>query len=453
MNALPTAWAYARVGDLIQIGPRTNCPDDTVVGFVPLQRLGTHFRSHHTFEPRRWSEVKRGYTHFADGDVLLARITPSFENGKAGIARGLPNGLGAGSTEYFVCRPREGVLAPEYLLAHFKAPPFLLDGEQVMSGAVGQQRVPKQYVLDSELPLAPLAEQKRITDKLDALLARVDACRDRLDRVPAILKRFRQSVLAAATSGDLTRDWREDRGSADEWEEVPLGSLLIDVRYGTSKKCDYRPEKTPVLRIPNVVSGAINHDDLKFADFDESEREKLALIPGDILMIRSNGSVGLVGRTALITERESGFLYAGYLIRLRPDTRRARPAYLSLYLAGPSSRARVERAARSTTGVNNINAEEIRAFPVRIPSLEEQDEIAARVTELFEIAERLDARLAFSRTQIYRTTPSILAKAFRGELVPQDPNDEPASVLLARVGGIRRPPGRRVDPAGILLAG
>ncbi len=284
-----------------------------------------------------------------------------------------------------------------------------------------------------KVPVPPLPEQKRIADKLDALLARVDACRERLDRVPTILKRFRQSVLAAATSGELTREWREARGLDAEWRHTSLGTVLVDVRYGTAKKCAYEPNKTPVLRIPNVVGGAISHDNLKYADFDETEHMKLALAAGDLLMIRSNGSIGLVGTTALVSERESGFLYAGYLIRLRADLAQTRPAYLSLYLASPTSRSRIELTARSTTGVNNINTEEIRAFPVAIPPLDEQDEVVRRVGELFELVAGLERRLDLARTRVARTTPSALAKAFRGELVPQDPDDEPAADLLARV--------------------
>jgi type I restriction enzyme, S subunit len=292
------------------------------------------------------------------------------------------------------------------------------------------------------VPVPPLPEQKRIVEKLDALLARADASRGRLDRVAGILKRFRQSVLAAATSGKLTREWREERGLDDAWQQATLGSLLTDVRYGTSKKCAYDPRKTPVLRIPNVVEGAVSHDDMKYADFDEQEREKLALAPGDLLMIRSNGSVGLIGRTALVSERDAGFLYAGYLIRLRTDAAQASPAYLSRFLASPASRAHIELTARSTTGVNNINAEEIRAFPVTLPPLAEQYEIVKRIGELFEIADRLDHRVASAQAIIQRTPPSALAKAFRGELIPQDPNDEPASRLLARLR-------TRPDSAGV----
>src|SRR5687768_3856852 len=102
------------------MSPKNTSADEVEAGFVPLQLMGVRFRDTHNFERRSWGEIKKGYTHFANGDVLLARITPSFENGKAGIARNLPNGIGAGSTEYFVCRPHEGVLVPEYLLAYFK---------------------------------------------------------------------------------------------------------------------------------------------------------------------------------------------------------------------------------------------------------------------------------------------------------------------------------------------
>lgn len=307
----------------------------------------------------------------------------------------------------------------------------------------------------AKLPLliAPLNEQKRIADKLGAVLARVDACRERLDRVPAILKRFRQSVLAAATSGKLTEEWREENKSQGEWRDVLLGALLNDIRYGTAKKCQYVPRLTPVLRIPNVIDGKISHEDIKYAEFDDSELRRLALSAGDILMIRSNGSLGLVGRTALVSDREAGFLYAGYLIRLRFNQTLIMPAYASLALSNPKLRDAIELVARSTSGVNNINTEEIKSLVIPLPGIEEQQEIVRRVEDLFAYADRLEVRYAVTRAQVERLTPALLAKAFRGELVPQDPNDEPASALLERIrvarvsqsGGARR--GRKAAAA------
>src|SRR6266487_3271443 len=127
------------------------------------------------------------------------------------------------------------------------------------------------------------------------------------------------------------------------------------------------------------------------------------------------------------------FLYAGYLIRLRVNQAFARPAYVSIFLTSPGSRSAIESVARSTSGVNNINTEEIKALVISLPGVEEQDEIVRRVEALFAYADRLEARYTATRAQVERLTPALLAKAFRGELVPQDPNDEPASVLLERI--------------------
>jgi type I restriction enzyme S subunit len=287
------------------------------------------------------------------------------------------------------------------------------------------------------IAVPPINEQKRIADKLDSVLGRVDACLERLDRVPAIFKRFRQAVLAAATSGKLTEEWRVDIMPVQKWRTTKVGSLLTDIRYGTAKKCRYDPKKTPVLRIPNVIDGRINLDDMKHAEFEQGELRKFALAAGDILLIRSNGSVGLVGRTALVSEREQGFLFAGYLIRLRVNQAIARPAYISLHLMSPKSRVAIERVARSTSGVNNINTDEIKGLTIELPGVEEQDEVVRRVESLFSYADQLEARYTAARDQVERLTPSLLAKAFRGELVHQDANDEPASVLLERIRAAR----------------
>lgn len=429
MSELPAGWERARVGDLIEIAPRTDCPDDTLVGFVPLQRLGTAFRSRHTFEPRRWSEVRKGYTHFENGDVLLARITPSFENGKAGIARDLPNGLGAGSTEYFVCRSRDQALVPEYLLAHFKTRAFLRDGEQVMSGAVGQQRVPKQYVLDSEIPLAPLPEQKRIADKLDALLARVDACRQRLDRVPNILKRFRQSVLAAATSGELTREWREERGGAQQWAATRVEEIAFVGTGSTplrSNSAFYAETGTPWITSSMTGLPFVTQAD-EFVTDVAIVAHRLKKYPAGTLLVAMYGEGKTRGQvTELRIEATINQACAAICV----NEHKALRAFVRLALE-----ANYLEMRELAEGGNqpNLNLSKIKEFPLSLPSLDEQRAITARVEAIYEWLGKTETRLSAARQHVDSSTEAFLAKAFRGELVPQDPHDEPASKLLARL--------------------
>lgn len=279
-----------------------------------------------------------------------------------------------------------------------------------------QLNISGKDVLGHKVPFCALAEQKQIAAKLDELLAQVDTIKTRLDTIPAILKRFRQSVLAAAVSGRLTEEWR---GVESFGKKVCIGEIAIDIRYGTSKKCAYEIGATPVLRIPNIGDGYLKLDDLKFTDFEAKEREKLALKEGDILLIRSNGSVDLVGKVAVVTPNDTHCLFAGYLIRLRIDAELAQPRYVLYCLQSPQIRKVIEIQARSTSGVNNINSKELAALTLFLPSIEEQTQIVRRVEQLFTFADQIEQRVKDAQSRVNHLTQSILAKAFRGELTAE----------------------------------
>lgn len=279
--------------------------------------------------------------------------------------------------------------------------------------------ISKKDVHEIEIPLPPLSEQRRIADKLDILLAKVNKCKSRLERIPEILKRFRQSVLADACSGKLTEDWREENGASAPIE-CRLGDALMDIRYGTAKKCEPNTSGVAVLRIPNVIHGEISHNDLKYTQLAAKEYSTLKLQAGDVLVIRSNGSISLVGAPALVTKAEAGFAFAGYLIRLRTDASKLVPAYLNYCLQSPQIRTQYGFTARSTSGVHNINGKEIASLSVNLPSLHEQKEIVRRINSLFEHARKLEERFEKGKTAFLRISESILSKAFRGELVGQD---------------------------------
>lgn len=327
-----------------------------------------------------------------------------------------------------------------------------------------------------EFALPPLNEQKRIADKLDAVLERVDACRERLDRVPAILKRFRQSVLAAATSGKLTEEWREqyphaadagplasdihtthqDAGghkagnAAAPTEDVhdlvpemfPKGWGLVTLRdvvfpdrpitYGILKPGPELDEGVPYIRVADFPGDKLNVATIrKTSRKMDEEFKRSRLRPGDLLLsIR-----GTVGRLIVIPEELAGanITQDSARISVQPIVNRD---FVLWYLRSPMAQERM-RGSTKGVAVRGINIGDVRALQLPLPSREEQDEIVRRVEDLFAYADRLEARYATARAQVDKLTPALLAKAFRGELVPQDPNDEPARALLERIRAAR----------------
>ena len=155
------------------------------------------------------------------------------------------------------------------------------------------------------------------------------------------------------------------------WAYLRLGLLMDEPKYGTSKKCDYNHGGTGVLRIPNIVEGVINTDDLKGAHFDANDMSTFSLTRGDILMIRSNGSISIVGKCAIVSEAEEQYLHAGYLMRLRSDPKVLSPNYLVVLLGSHLLRSQIEEKAKSTSGVNNINAREVQSLVVPVCSVSE----------------------------------------------------------------------------------
>ncbi|WP_200627878.1 restriction endonuclease subunit S [Pseudomonas sp. LAM2023] len=190
---LPAGWKWSSLAQVAFVNPRNAAADSLEVSFVPMTFIGTRFDDQHGQEPRLWGEVKQGFTHFAEGDIGVAKITPCFENSKACVFSNLMNGLGAGTTELHIVRPANETLNPRYVLAYLKSPQFLLVGETKMTGTAGQKRLPKDFVETNPFPLPPLAEQHRIVAKVDELMA---LC-DRLDAQQADAKSAHAQMVEA----------------------------------------------------------------------------------------------------------------------------------------------------------------------------------------------------------------------------------------------------------------
>lgn len=295
---------------------------------------------------------------------------------------------------------------------------------------VAMPHMTKEGMEGWEIILPPLAEQTRIAARLDELLAQVDTLKARIDGIPALLKRFRQSVLAAAVSGRLTEEWRGE-GALQSWSECLFGDLLESSFYGPRfGATDYTSE---LAGIPTVRTTDMTFDGrIKITEttpkvlVDEGKKLKFLVRKGDLLVTRS-GSIGVMALFDLDAEA----IPSAYLIRFR-FLSKVIPRFGYFILASPAGQQALGLSAKAITQAN-VNAESIKMIGVKLPPLAEQTEIVRRVEQLFAFADQLEARVNQARSRIDRLTQSILAKAFRGELVPQDPNDEPASALLQRI--------------------
>ncbi|MBE02864.1 MAG: restriction endonuclease [Euryarchaeota archaeon] len=217
------------------------------------------------------------------------------------------------------------------------------------------------------------------------------------------------------------------------WSYIRLGNLIDEPTYGTSAKCDYEAGEQSVLRIPNIYRGRIDDSDLKFASFDIGEIDHLRLKVGDILTIRSNGSIALVGSCALIKETDTKHIFAGYLVRLRPNIKVIKSEYMLSAMSSHFLRKQIESAAKSTSGVNNINSRELQNLIIPLASVEEQEEIISILDYMLPLIDSAELEIEQQLEKSETLRQSILKKAFSGQLVPQNPNDEPASELLARI--------------------
>ena len=281
--------------------------------------------------------------------------------------------------------------------------------------------------------IAPLNEQRRIVAKLEKLLGRVDSCQKRLAKVPILLKRFRQAVLSAACSGQLTEDWRDGKGSGlGDWQRLELHDLLAEPLTNGRSVVD-ATSGFPVLRLTCLKNGRVDLSERKIGAWTAEQARKFVVSHDDFFVARGNGSLSLVGRGGLVEDQPDPVAYPDTLIRIRLDQRLIAARFLKQVWNCRFVRDQIERVARTTAGIWKISQRDIEGFTIPVPPYSEQEEIVRRIDELFSLADQIGSRYGKGKTYVDSLKQSILAKAFRGELVPQDPNDERATVLLERI--------------------
>ena len=331
---LPNSWILTNLSDLvlnIQYGYTASATEQPIgPKFLRITDLQNNSVNWKTVPFCSCDEIEK--YNLKKGDIVIARTGAT--TGKSFLLNKIPEP--AIFASYLIRLGTSTSFPPEYIALFMQSIDYWRQITVVSKGSA-QPGANASILSKLSVPLPPLNEQKQIVGKIEALQKRSQRVKEAIDAIPQLLDQFRQSVLAAAFRGDLTADWRENNPDVEPaskildkyippesknlpvtWCLTSIGDILESLKYGTSKKCNYKTRGIPVLRIPNIINKNIDHSDLKYADLSEKEFEQLKLIPGDILVIRSNGSVSLVGKTAIISELEKDFAYAGYLIRLNP---------------------------------------------------------------------------------------------------------------------------------------
>lgn len=275
-----------------------------------------------------------------------------------------------------------------------------------MSGSVGHKRVPKEFVENYSFFLPPLAEQQEIATRLDDLLAQVDAIKARLDAIPAILKRFRQAVLAAAIQPKEHSDW----------QIKAFGSLVKEMRNGLSPQPNDQGKGYKILRISSVRSFLVDLTDYKYLECDGKIKELYQIKSQDLLFTRYNGSLEFVGVCGRYKEEKEIYLYPDKLIRVRVDISEILPEFVEIFFATPQTRKVVTDFIKSTSGQKGISGGDLKSVQIHYPAIKEQTEIVNRVEQLFAFADQIEQQVQAAQTRVNQLTQAILAKAFKGEL-------------------------------------
>ena len=469
---LPTGWVWARVGDICNpINGRAFKPSEWEDSGIPIIRIQNLKDSKALFNYFQGKVPEK--FHVDKGDLLFAWSgTPGTSFG-AHIWSGP---LGVLNQHIFNVRFDRSFISLPYLRHAFNQ--NVADYVKQAQGGVGLAHITKGKFVDSFVPLPPLPEQRRIVAEIEKQFTRLDASVDGLKRAQDNLKRYRASVLKAACEGKLVpteaelaraegldyepadrllerilaerrAQWEvqvKRRGKYKEpnapdvsdlsvlpegWVWATIGQLSSRIQYGTSAKASTDASGTPVIRMGNIQEGDLDLSDLKYLPRQHPETQKTLLAPGDLLFNRTNSSE-LVGKSAVYKDSHPTASFASYLIRvifldgLSPD-------YACAYINSQHGRAYISRVKSQQVGQANVNGTKLAAMPIPLPPWAEQRRIVAEVERHLSVIQKAEAAVDAALKRAERLRQSILKQAFSGQLVPQCPDDEPASVLLERI--------------------
>lgn len=498
---LPPSWEQPPIALCCDLNPRldkSEISDSKLVHFVPMPAVEALTNKVDVSATRPFVEVKKGYTHFASGDVIFAKITPCMENGKVAVVPDLQHDLAYGSTEFHVIRPFAD-LPPLWFFYYLSSRAYRSEAEHNMTGAVGQRRVPIGFIAQTYIPLPPLNEQKRIVAKIEELFSELDAGEESLRRARRLLDVYRQSLLKQAFEGKLTAPWRKQNphlleapdqllariqaerqvryerqlkdweSAVEKWEasavdtqkpkkpRAPKESTPIDSETPASlptlttawkwttlgeiaestvgfafKSKEFQQSGVRLLRGDNIEPRALRWTNaVHWPEEDLDTYQELLVHEGDIILAMDRPVISTGLKVAMARSHDVPCLLVQRVARIIGV-----PGIDNRFLLSLIDQQRfINHCLGNQTGTQlpHISEGQIRAYPVPLCSLPEQQEIVRLLDEQFTAIEQNEREIDASLKRSAALRQSILKKAFTGQLVPQDPADEPAAALLERI--------------------
>jgi len=454
----PGTVALVPLGEVVDINPRfgkDKLADDMPASFVPMKCVEEESGRFAPLEDRKVGDVRKGYTSFRDGDVIFAKVTPCMENGKAAVLSGLTNGVGFGSTEFFVLRPSKRI-DPKYLLHFILQQSFRKEAARNMTGAVGLRRVPKSWFEQQRIPLPPVAAQRQIIAEIEKQFTRLDAGVAALRRVQANLKRYRAAVLKAACEGRLVpteAEFAKAEGRTYETGEQLLARILADRRKNWHGRGKYKeptaPDAANLPRFPegwctasvDQLCGHITSGSRDWSQFygrgtgtfilaqnvrpmrldlterqavdapeGDAETERTRVRRDDILVTIVGAKTGDVCRIPVDLDEHFVCQSVAIIRPLVPESAK----FIEMYLASQENGQEQWKRYIYGQGRPHLSFEQLKVTAIQLPPLAEQVRIVAEVERRLSVVEELEVAVAANLQRAARLRQAILQRAFVG---------------------------------------
>ena len=415
---IPESWKWVRVGCITALNPKNEANDETEASFIPMTLVADGYRNQHSYEIKKWGEIKKGFTHFTTGDIGIAKITPCFQNRKSVIFDSLVHNLGAGTTELSIVRVIADTVNREYLLWFFKSDYFIKNGIKSFTGTAGQQRIHKEYLANCVIPLPSLAEQKRIVAKIEELLPLIDRYEKAWSRLEEFNRRFpadmQKSLLQMAIQGKLVEQ-RPEEGTGEEVFnrlmpyhyklkpckdeldcssmdfEIPPNWMLVELNQ-LFDFIDYRgktPNKTAdgvfLITSSNIKRAYMEYSRREYISYEEylSRQSRGITQKGDLLFTTE----APMGNAALCDMDECSC--GQRIITLKEYAQgTVYPALYMYFVLSPQFQQQLLSNCTGTTA-KGIKADKLKHLLLPLPPYAEQKRIVTRLEQLLPLCERL----------------------------------------------------------------